>query len=387
MFGLLLVAASSLSLGTGVASAAPNPVHPSPRTERHFVYVQSNDPTTNEVIGYRWDGSSTAEIGSWSTGGQGTGFWLGSQGAVAIDGNRLYAVNGASNDVSMFSIEKNGALRLLDREAVAGLKPVSVTVEGNRVVVLSVETYSPCGGAMKCAPNEINRVCAGASPCGRSPQNRLTLLRRHHDSLEAVANQVLAGTGGAQVSFADHPHGKRVIVTEKVSNTIVSVAIKGKGFGAVTSIASVGANPYGFAIAKHDTLVVSNAEGEQVGAGTVSSYSLRKHTVTPVTSSLPLGEQSPCWVALGKGGKTAYVSNADSNTISLVSIGKRGALTLLAGSAGPSAAIPTDLEVHGDFLFVNAWQTLQVHRIAGNGTISVAGSAVIPSYAQGIAVK
>ena len=378
-----------LALGVGVAGkvdARPVQSKPARSGEHHFVYTQSNGSAGNEVVGFEWDGTALSRIGSWPTGGNGTGFWLGSQGSIAVEGNRLYVVDGGSNDVAMFAIGKNGSLRLLDRESVYGLKPVSLTVDGDRVVVLTTEQFSPCGGIMKCAPVQ-GEACVGIARCGTRLEDNLTLLRRRGESLELVDHVRLAGNRGSQVSFVEHPGHRRVVVTEKGSNTISSVTVKGRRFGTPTSITSSGNTPYGFGITKRGIMVVSNAEDEVAGAGTVSSYSLRKKTITPVTASLANGQQAPCWVAIGEGGRTAYVSNPDSNTISLVRIGHGGALTLAAASAGPTASLPTDMVVHHRLLFVTAWQTVEVHAIAADGTISTLGGSAIPDYSQGIAVR
>lgn len=385
---VLLVFAGGVGAAQAAPSAHPVPAGPpKPHPEHRYVYVQSDDGTTNEVIGYDFDGSNLAKIGSWATGGQGTGYWLGSQGSVARQGKYLYAVNGGSNDVSLFEIGKRGALRLLDREAIYGVKPVSVTVEGDKVVVLSVKANVPCGAPLKCAPVSDPKGCAPELRCGLIDQDHLTLLRRHHDSLETLDHIDLAGTGGAQVSFVEHPHARRLIVTEKKSNTIVSVSLRKNRFGTPTSIASSGDTPYGFGVARHETLVVTNAENETDGAGTVSSYSLRKKSVNVVTSRLANGQKAPCWLAVGKGGRTAYVSNPESNTISLYGIGKKGSLTLKAASATSPVSGPIDLEVHDEFLFVTAWQQLHVLRIGADGTATSVAQASIPDYTQGIVVK
>jgi 6-phosphogluconolactonase (cycloisomerase 2 family) len=134
-------------------------------------------------------------------------------------------------------------------------------------------------------------------------------------------------------------------------------------------------------------MVVSNAESGVPGAGTVSSYSLRHGAVRALTSALPTGEQAPCWVAIGEGGRTAYVSNPDNNSISLVRIGHDGTLSLGAASAGPTNAGPIDLEVHEHLLFSDASATIQVHRIADDGTLSLIADSAIPQYSQGIAVR
>jgi hypothetical protein len=384
-FAAVVVVALGVSAAGPVAARPSTAQHPLSAPHR-FVYTQTNSASGNEILGFSWNGSGLDSFGSWSTGGDGTGTWLGSQGSVAIEGDRLYVVDAGTNDVAMFKIGKGGELRLLDREEIAGVRPVSVSVDGDAVVVLSTEWYSPCGGIKKCGPVQKN-VCAGVQRCGIGPEDHLNLLRRHGDSLQLVDNVRLGGFGGSQVSFVDHPGRRRVVVTEKSTNTIDNVTISAWAFGPPKVISSAGSTPYGFGIARHETMVVSNAESEVPGAGTVSSYSLRHGAVSAVTSALATGQQAPCWVAIGEGGRTAYVSNPDSNTISLLRIGHDGTLSLAAASAGPTNDGPIDLQVHHRLLFSDSWETIQVHRIADDGTLSLVAGAPIPQYAQGIAIK
>ena len=71
------------------------------------VYVLSNSPAGNAVLDYSRaaDGTLSGPV-SYPTGGTGTGGGLGSQGAVILDGDDLYAVNAGSNSITRFSVQE-----------------------------------------------------------------------------------------------------------------------------------------------------------------------------------------------------------------------------------------------------------------------------------------
>ena len=77
--------------------------------------------------------------GTVDTGGLGTGSGLGSQGSLALRGDKknvLYAVNAGSNQITVFKSGKKGprAVQLIDS---AGLNPISVTARENTLYVLN----------------------------------------------------------------------------------------------------------------------------------------------------------------------------------------------------------------------------------------------------------
>jgi 6-phosphogluconolactonase (cycloisomerase 2 family) len=99
------------------------------------VYLQSNDPTANTVLGYSNDGAGnlTALPGSpYSTSGTG---WPGplalqqdDDGQVITNsaGTLLFAVNGHSNTVADFTINADGSLSLITTLDAAGSQPASL---------------------------------------------------------------------------------------------------------------------------------------------------------------------------------------------------------------------------------------------------------------------
>ena len=183
------------------------------------VYASTNAAAGNAVLAFdRAPGGGLTPAGSFATGGAGTGAGLGNQGAIALDGDRLYVVNAGSGDISVFAVRRHG-LVLLDRVASAGTTPISLTISRDVLYALN-------GGS---------GTIAGFRIGGRG------LLRPIPGSV-----QPLAGAGPAEIAFA--PDGRTLVVTNKGTNTIDTFAV---GFfgraGAAVSHPSNGATPFGFA--------------------------------------------------------------------------------------------------------------------------------------------
>src|SRR5687768_4718605 len=94
----------------GIQSTSAQPLHAG------AVYTISNATTGNQVLAFNrgHDGQLTS-AGAFSTGGDGNGGSLGTQGAIALsaDGRFVVTVNAASNTVALLAVEPNG-LQLLD---------------------------------------------------------------------------------------------------------------------------------------------------------------------------------------------------------------------------------------------------------------------------------
>ncbi len=91
------------------------------------VYTLNNSSSGNAVLVFsRSADGEISSVGTFSTGGTGTGKGLGNQGALAIDaGDRfLFAVNAGSDNISVFRITENG-LHLVDLAPSGGNRPIS----------------------------------------------------------------------------------------------------------------------------------------------------------------------------------------------------------------------------------------------------------------------
>jgi 6-phosphogluconolactonase (cycloisomerase 2 family) len=358
---LLMLAGLTTFIGGGVASAASGPVG--------AVYALTNAADGNAVAIFNRDGDGMlAAAGSVPTGGLGTGAGLGSQGALAFGkkGKLLFAVNAGSNEISVFKVAKAG-LTLVDRVASGGVRPISLTTHDDTLYVLNADGDGNITGF-------------------RIRDSRLVPLPGTTRPLSGVA------ADPAQVQF--NPDGDLIAVTEKATNKIDLYRIDdGEIMGPLVQ-PSAGITPFGFAFDDDNRLIVSEAFGGAPGGGAVSSYSVEDDgVIAPETSSLGNQQGAPCWVALSKNGRYAYVANTGSGTVSAYKVGDEGELTLLAAAAGVTGdgTRPADLGVskNGHFLYVrNGSGTISAFRVQSKGVlVSLGAIAGLPNGAAGIAVR
>jgi 6-phosphogluconolactonase (cycloisomerase 2 family) len=336
------------------------------------LYLLTNAAMNNEILAF--DRAADGSLGAatpFSTGGAGSGSGLGSQGSVILPGSGrwLLAVNAGSNDISVFRVSESG-LSLTDRVASGGEMPISITLHGNLVYVVNA------GG--------VNNI----SGFTISPAGTLSSIPGSTRPLSAPA------PGPAQIQFS--PDGSHLVVTEKGTNLILTFPLNAAGQAqpAVTH-PSVGMTPFGFAFAKRNTLIVSEAFGGAAGASAVSSYNIAGGALSPVTSSLATTETAACWTVVSGNGRFAYVTNTGSGTVSGYSVDSQGVLHLLdadgvTGTTGAGSA-PADAatDVSGRYLYVRSGGTnaISAFRIGSDGSLSAVGTTPIPAGAVGIAVQ
>jgi 6-phosphogluconolactonase len=337
------------------------------------VYVMTN-AAANAVLAYeRGPDGSLSEPVSFATGGAGTGAGLGSQGALVLTGNGrwLLAVNAGSDELSVFLVTSKG-LFLTDRASTGGDMPISVTEHRGVVYVLNA------GGD------------GGITGFRLLPWGRLWPI---HGSKQPLSG---AGTGPAQVEFT--PDGDFLVVTEKMTNSILTYAVDGRGAASRPRVqASAGETPFGFAFAGRDLLVVSEAFGGAPDASATSSYDIGRHgTLRAISASVGTTETAACWTVVSKNGKYAYVTNTGSGTVTGYEIGRSGSLSLLdadgvTGVTGPgSAPIDADFSGNGRFLYVlnGGNGTISGFSVDSDGSLEPAGGATgLPAGAVGIAAR
>jgi DNA-binding beta-propeller fold protein YncE len=134
----------ALAVVVGAAFAAS--AAPGAAPEGHAVFVQTNEPTGNKIVVYdRAPDGSLTRAGTYATGGDGgvavpgtESDHLASQGSLVYDPAHrlLFAVNGGSDSVSVFSVHGDR----LERTALlasGGEFPASIAVHGRLVYVLN----------------------------------------------------------------------------------------------------------------------------------------------------------------------------------------------------------------------------------------------------------
>jgi 6-phosphogluconolactonase len=325
--GFALLAGMVVALSSIAVHAAPG-----------AVYTLSNSSGGNAVLVFtRSADGQLSPGGAFPTGGLGSGKGLGNQGALAIDeSNRfLFAVNPASNSITVFRVQENG-LHWLESDPSGGVFPISVTI--NHGILYVLNNGGAAGGT---------DTIAGFSV-------------RHDGHLKPIVSGLPlsgANVGPAQIGFSTD--GDVLLVTEKATNNLdlFSVGTNGVANGP-TVIPSAGKTPFGFAFGKRNQVFVSDAFGGTANAGAVSSYRVgggSLHTITGVAAD---NQSAPCWVVLSNDGRFAYTTNTGSGNVSGYRVGFNGAIHLLnadgitvstgAGSSPLDAAFSND----GRFLYV-----------------------------------
>lgn len=323
-----LVGALALA-GSATANAASDrgPGHDRrPVVDRLF--TETNDASGNRVQVIDVGPRGGLRLGrSFPTGGLGTSAGLGNQGAVALEGRWLLAVNAGSDELSLFRVRRR-SLSLVDVVPSGGDSPVSVATDGRRAYVVH-------SGSSDVTGFDIGR------------DGRLTQI--------AAATQPLstANAGPAEVEIT--PDGRSVVVTEKATNVIATFPVAHDGgLGGGTFTPSAGQTPFGFAVDHRGRLFVSEAFGGAPNASSVSSYAvLSGGGVAPITPLALSGQTAACWVVLSDNERFAYATNTGSNTLTGYRIARDGTLTLLDadGVSGHTGDGPIDAAVEDRDLY------------------------------------
>ena len=311
------------------------------------VFVQTNAPH-NEVIAFRRDASGAlTRTGTYATGGAGNDApHLTSQGSVTLtrDGRHLLVTNVSSDDVSVFAVTGDGLE--LAKMTPAGKAPKSVAEHDGLVVVLATGEAAIRG--FRLLDGDLEAI-VGSAPSLSSPE-----------------------ADGAQVGFT--PDGRTVIVTERGTDRITAYAVGMDGvLGAPRDIASSGPTPYGFAISKGGTLVVTEAFRAERGAAAASSYRLEGDVIRPVTASVGNGRSEICWAVITPDGRWAFATNFADGAVSRYVLAADGSLSLEDATAGITmdgrpGLRDEDLSADGRFLYaIDADQGAIVGWTVGDG--------------------
>jgi len=342
------------------------------------VYVLTNQTTNTVAVFRRTARGMLSPAGEFPTGGTGDPTPqppdpaidpLASQGALIMGrGNQyLYAVNAGSNQISVLKIKKN-SVDIVDVVDSGGVRPISLAVHDDLLYVLNE------GGT----PNIT----------GFTIEDGGTLT-----PLEGSTQPLIGGVAAdpAQVGFSHD--GTLLVVTEKAGNRLNTYTIDDDGLpSAPIDNASNGMTPFGFAFNNADTLVVSEASQ----SAAASSYISRDDGILQIISgSVRNFQLDTCWIVTTNNGKTAFVSNTGSGTISSYRINPGdGSLTLLnpiaADTGMGSSPIDMDLSVNSRLLFVllGGSQSVASFRVQKNGDLTPVDTAGgLPLGAQGIAAK
>ncbi|HZS58401.1 MAG TPA: beta-propeller fold lactonase family protein [Gemmatimonadaceae bacterium] len=324
------------------------------------VYTSTNGTAGNAVIAYsRNNQGQLTRIGSFDTRGLGFGTGtdpLGSQFSVILneDHTRLYVVNGGSNDITVFDVDRGGSLSWRQRIGSNGTTPVSLAARDGRLFVLN------------------------------QGSNSVASFRVHEDgSLSEGSRQNLpAGAAGASTVRVDH---RVLIVTERTTNRLDLFRLDEDGrIGRPDTVTSNGATPFGFDVGRRGLVLVSEA-----GPNAVSTYRVHDEHVRLDDGSVPTGGKATCWLRLSPDERFAFTANAGSASITAFAVDGNGTIAQESIGTLAAGAAPLDLDVTADNRFVYAveagTQGIGAFAIGGDGHLTALSGATGVGGFEGLA--
>jgi 6-phosphogluconolactonase (cycloisomerase 2 family) len=339
------------------------------------VYTMTNATDGNRVVFYRRaDDGTLSLVGSYATGGSGTGGGLENQGGLILssDGRFLFVVNAGSNDITSYTVSPQGILRLADRVPSGGTRPVSLTQFGNRLFVLNAGT-----------PNNLTGFTI-------SDAGRLTPIPNSTRPL--TADQ----TAPAQIQF--NPEGSLLVVSERGPDILAVYAVGPEGIGTSFIPHAAAADfPFGMAFGRNGRLIVSEAVPGTPNGSSVSSYVLSPDgELRIVTKSAPTFQTTACWVVITNDDRYTYVSNTGSGSITGFRIQDDGSLAILNADGitarTGAGSRPLDMALSADsrslYVLNEGLSSVQGFRINDDGSLTPLNSAGgLPRGANGLAAR
>ena len=355
-------------------------------------FVYTNDDigfAPNTVSGFSVASNGTLTLISGSpflTGGTGNGggFFATNRTRAGIVGNCLFASNTVSNDVSAFTIDSTtGALTLVPGS------PFPMVGFGDGLGIAVAPT--PNGMFLMAANGGSVTVYSVASGCA------LTAIAGNPFPTLSTSNGIKVSANGSFLAVAEtFPSSQIEMLTIASSGSLTSVGgFPGGGGslgGALTGVDINCASDllYGGEANFGNTIV----DGYSIG----STGALTPVKGSPFVPSPPVGNNSNFVLLGAKPGtkpvahsKLLFVSNQFSNTITVFSVGSKGALSLVKGSPfpmRPTIFFPSGMDTSpdGSLLYVAGFfNEVSVFSVSSKGVLTeVAGSPFTTGQVGGL---
>lgn len=353
------------------------------------VYVMTNDPEGNKIVGYeRKKDGCLEKIGIYETGGNGrditeTGFDpLESQDALILDKEKklLFAVNAGSNSITSFIIQDDGSLIFSDTNSSNGEGPVALAFNGEALYVANREGGGSISGYTVSSTGKLKFI-EDSTIDGRGT---------YAGSIDFTAdgrNLIIAEKGAFAINGFFNINGTNAIVSmpldenykplqeqEKIIHLPLEYAVfAGEIFNDIYIMSIPGAI----------TPSIQNPEGTLISYKVKDNGELELKTI--VEQGIPDG--ATCWLEISKDGKIVYGSNTFAGTITTYDIKDNGEISvreILAGEVPfggryiPRSRPPIDiggiLEIveSGNFLYANTSikPRLDVFEINSDGSLT-----------------
>jgi 6-phosphogluconolactonase (cycloisomerase 2 family) len=318
-----------------------------------FVYVITNPDGPNAIAAYRRDRESGALtfVAAYATGGRGTGRIVDSQSPLVADvaGRLLYAINPASNDITVMRVNADGSLDAVGAPVSSrGIAPASLALSRDLLFVANK-------GDGVTPPNYAGFRVAS--------DGMLMPLRQ--------PRQMNIGDNPTQVLF-DHA-GRRLIGLRFGGRVIDCFRVKANGKLRAIAELQNQRGPFAavFNPTQPDQLLVSDARLP----GAASYLFADDGNLAPVSTISNAPERAACWIAVPPNGLRAWVANTGTSSLSLYTINPDGTLSL-AGTHSTiqfgRAPFEIAFDESGQFLYelntAAGSQSVHVLRVTGETT-------------------
>ena len=331
------------------------------------VYTMTNAVAGNEIVAFRRsENGSLSALGTFATGGNGTGTGLGSGHSLitTADGRYVIAVNAGSNSVSVLRRDAHSLDLVGSAVPSGGLRPISVTVHDDTVYTLNADSNSIAGFRLDARK--------GLLPIPGSIQNL------------GAATSV-----PSQIQF--DKSGRVLIVDERGSSTIDTFVVSERGVaGPAHTTPSDAGGPFGFDVNRQgDILFSAVALGGGLMSGATSYDVTPGGALSPDGAPASSGQAAACWLAAA--GNFAYTTNAASGSIGGFAVDHDGALSLISTTKLGAGSHPLDEAVSRDqhllYVLVDGFHEINAYRVGPAGSLTQVSSASVPAGAIGAAAN
>ena len=290
-----------------------------------FIYTETDNsnPGQNAVIAFRNDGhGKVTQFGTFKTDGTGVANPQGLLGPddsdkeviASPDGRLLFAVNQGSNTVAVFAVKPNGALKLVNNQAVGsgGTEPVSLSIAGNRLYVVNrgdevqgqPGSIAPTITVFNIRPNgELSQDLAATTtlPVGLSPSQLL-----------------ISSTG--RLAFLD-TFTPPPLNTVTNANEVLPFRVAADGALIPVSSGGLGAPvtpPLVLGLVQHPTQNIVYAG--LTGASQVATFTFDGSGNLSLAGTVPVQGKGPCWTLVSSNGAYLYTIDTGTNSVGVFSL-------------------------------------------------------------------
>lgn len=288
------------------------------------VFVQRNSANRNAVAAFAQDSTTGALslVGVFATGGKGVPSLDGNQShALAAKGSLLFVTNAGDNSISTFRIQGDGGLVLLSRVSSRGVRPVSLAVKGDVLLVVNQGIRDGKPGA---TGGNVRAFRIGA-------EGRLSVIvgAVYRFSSRDVPNEVLSNSANSLFT-----------VGRSGSNSVSTFSLQEQGKISLTETVRNIPDPLGGALKSgaESTAIFTLPDRDTAG---VVSLQIDEGGRMLSRRTYPRPEQKdPCWAAIHPDGRRVWTSAFVTRILSLYVLGRNGNLRAVSNyseSSGPGS--------------------------------------------------